>query len=298
MTMKDWKSVGQRLHISAVGEVNYNVGGKEDMRPACIKTYTKADKPVSRLTQYENDKRQLQHHDRQLDPKVDGANPHLMTSPNMVAAIYNQGESTPSWASCLDAKSSYMYQRPDASQTQAESLAPSEYTCDPARELRPAQIPQPRTPVESRASRPDESRATRPDSRASPSVQSFDGWMSGRQPASSKGGGRTPMSARGSDRRRVADERSCYKSQTATSIASSYYDSDVQGSQKSGRSKSMDRLNSGGPRGFASPRSGYSDSSRQVTDQALNQALKGSRSQKQVSGRSPRANGGRPQTSR
>merc|ERR1719199_82025 len=129
----------------------------------------------------------------------------LQMSPDMMAAMYGY-DTTPS-ASCFQSQSGAGY-GPSPGE---ETFAPSEYSRDPARELRPAPVQPVQSPTDLRQSPRD----ARPDSRASPSVTSFDSWQQGNVNRRSSVGGRTPMSARGSDR----GQRSCY----SQSIASSYY---------------------------------------------------------------------------
>lgn len=287
----DWKAVGQRLQVSALGEVVYNVGGREDLRPACTVEYTKADKPVSRLTQYENDKVLLRH-DRVLERH--SPTTRNQESKDMVAAMCGQGDRTPSAAaSCLDDAGPW---RPELS-SQAETRAPSEYSRDPARELRPS-VPQPQSYVESQGSRPD--------SRRSPASQSFESWRDDQRSASNggrdqKGGrdqigastlnrrripdeqnGRRPQSARGPDRRGTPNKQG-YRSQTASSVGSSYL----------------------GPEGSQVPSSqalsGRNDYNRQAKERAPKQAPKVSNikpSARPSDRRSPRAPLDRPLTAR
>lgn len=272
LTAEEFQTVGQRLHISPLGELRYNVGGKEDLRPACTRAYTKADKPASRLTQYENDKRQLPLFERRVETNMCEPRPPnqmLLPSPDMIAAMAGEGYggSTATAAeSCL-----YLDARPELS-PQSRTYAPSEYSCDPASGLKPAPV----YPPESAPGVPL-------DTRASPSVQSFA--SEPRRRASSQGGygqgGRTPASARGSER--------SYRSYHS-SIASSYYYESEGGRSQTGRSqgsrraKSADRLSYGRSSqrsersGYSDQRSFYSDTSRTVAEQALNEALRNSRS--------------------
>jgi len=311
MSDRDWEALGTRIHVSPLGELSYKLAGKEDMRPACTKEYTKSDRPPTRMTQYMNDSRQLPRFERQLEAphmfEPLQENPMLKESEDMMCAMYGRGDRTPS-AYSQQPPANYFGDGPAPSPDKA-SFVPSEYTCDPAGELRPAPIPPPQSPggyADSPGGRspggrspggwqsPGGSRAEY--SRASPSAAEFDrpdaryrgsatsseinNTRPRRRPASAGDrGGRTPMSARGSDR--------SYRDRYEGSIASSYYYSESQGgrSQTSRRSKSLDRFagrqSSRGDRYSDSGGSGgyfQSDPKKRITEQTLNEALRNSRS--------------------
>jgi len=109
MNAKDWKMVASREHISPLGEVLYNVGGLEDLRPACTKEFTKADKPATLMTQYENDSRQLAsfERERRSGKAAPRANHQLAESPDMHKAMYGTGSRTPSRTGFSAAVGSY-----------------------------------------------------------------------------------------------------------------------------------------------------------------------------------------------
>jgi hypothetical protein len=183
-------------------------------------------------------------------------------SPDMVKAMYyhinaSEGSRTPSRAS---------YQ--PSYGVQYGGYAPSDISYrsgDPVPDLRPASAPAPES-------------ARGYGSRQSPSITSFEDFQRRR------GGNRTPMSARGSSDRYYDGDRGSYRGGDRSSIASSYYysDMDSQGGRPR-RSKSLDRASrrsdmSERSRYSGTPASGlFSDPSRTVTSEALNEALRGSR---------------------
>lgn len=265
MDKEQWRVIGAREHISPLGEVLYNVGGREDMRPACSKEYTKADRPATLMTQYDNDSRQLALFERFNSRRKPGHTrqqcPQLKESKEMVKALYG-GESS-AGNSVIGGSSAY----------QQDDYAPSgSGYSDAASDLRPRSAPQQARSTGTMSAR---------GSRTSPSVRSFD-------ESSRRSGGygdRTPQSSRGSMRSyddrgsyRGNNDRGSYRGDDERSIASTYY-TESQGS-RSMRSKSVDGF-SGNQRRYkdtGSSRSGmsgmFSDPSRTVTEQALNQALK------------------------
>lgn len=293
MSKKDWKEVAQRVHISPLGEVVINLGGMEDLRPACIKEYQKADKPGSILTQYENESRQFARFERDW-PRPANRNHVSNQSGEMLRAMSHDdvGMRTPSRASEF---------QQSVVDTPSRRLA-SEYsysgTRDPAPDLRPSTAPV-QTPMSAR------------EPRRSPGMSNFD---SGRS-----GGSRTPMSARGSafgsrtaastrdryfrddatdlsfredpsyanDRgsyrgdRSYADDRSYYSYEDNAyrddrSIASSYWYGEDGGGSRTG--KSLDRVSrSQRTPGRSSVSGMFSDPSRTTTEKVLNEALKSAR---------------------
>jgi hypothetical protein len=266
MSHEDWKTVSARVQISPLGEVLYNVGGLEDLRPACYLEFTKADKPATLLTQYENDKRQLASFQRERTGPIELRHAITQSSPDMVNVMYGEetGARTPSKVGFSETGS---YGAPQYE----DSYAPSEYSRggDPARDLRPRTAPQMRAPMSAR------------EPRRSPGVQSVKTFEESE--LRYRDAGRTPMSARGSDRY----ERGSYRDYRSSVASSCYTESEAfrpnrqSDAGKSLRSKSVDR-SSNTQRRFSdvgSPMSGiFSDPSRTVTEQALNDALRSSRS--------------------
>lgn len=271
---EDWKAVSVREHISPLGEVLYNVGGLEDLRPPCTQEFTKADKPASLLTKYVNDQRELGKHERDR-PEGWTRNPKHVSveSADMVKAMYHHNTPSQSRTSS-EAASDFRRMQPLTMSDTGLSALPegSEYSDMGRGYERPMS-----------ATGPMSAR-----SRQSGSLASYD--------SRSRASARMPMSARGSQR---SDEGGKYErgSQMRSSIASSYYTESYYSESDAGsrvqRSKSADGLGSqrrnerrddrrpqprgGGYTGqSATPMSGlFSDPSRTVTSSALNEALRG-----------------------
>lgn len=288
MSLDDWKQVSKKVHVNECGEIIFMAGGMEDLRPACTQALTKADKGASMVTNYLNDSRDLARFERRktwayTDEQWGRGNPQLAESPDMEHCMTG-GPRTPS-ASAYD-----------------ESCAPSE----------PRSFLQQRSP---RSARPGDQ---------SPSFRSYDqGSTDGRGGRGGPGGTRTPQSARASDRY----ERSSMRSYRSSVPSSCYSESDVGRRSKSQdrmsgtqsrfsdggysesrggrRAKSQDRLSrtqgrySDSASRYSDGASRYSDGSsvvtgvfsdpsRTVTAQALNEALQSARGPGR-SGRSQRS---------
>jgi len=277
LSKEDWKAISKQEQISPLGEVVFKVGGAEDLRPCSTKEYTKADKPVSLLTQYENDTRQLAAFERERPTKKPEF--HIcMESPEMVKAMYHERSSSCGSRAPSRMSSEYRmsYQQSAASEYRGSLTSP--------REVRPSYTPSAASrPMSARESRQSRSLASfdsarRPERRRPKSARASatGSWVSAEQ---SEAGSRFYGSYRGNRsyaESSFVDDGNYVDNKSA--VSSSYYYSESCASR---RTNSLDRFSSSQRRGTyetGSPMSGmFSDPSRTVTESALNEALKSSR---------------------